>query len=49
MLIQCRTYLLISHIVLLRHQWTIPRRVASRYDGLAANYLAFFQLASIRV
>jgi transposase len=25
------------------------RRVATRYDKLAANYLAFIQLASIRV
>jgi transposase len=25
------------------------RRVATRYDKLAANYLAFFQLASIRL
>jgi transposase len=25
------------------------RRIASRYDKLAANYLAFVQLASIRV
>ena len=25
------------------------RRVATRYDGLAANYLAFVQLASIRL
>jgi transposase len=25
------------------------RRVAARYDKLAANYLAFIQLASIRI
>jgi transposase len=25
------------------------RRIATRYDGLAANYLAFVQLASIRL
>jgi hypothetical protein len=27
----------------------ITRRVATRYDKLAANYLAFIQLASIRL
>jgi transposase len=27
----------------------VPRRVATRYDRLAANYLAFVQLASIRL
>jgi transposase len=27
----------------------IKRRVATRYDKLAANYLAFVQLASIRL
>jgi transposase len=31
--------------------WIDPfgRRVATRYDKLAANYLAFVQLASIRL
>jgi hypothetical protein len=29
--------------------WQPQRRVATRYDKLAANYLAFIKLASIRI
>jgi transposase len=44
-------YLYRSHILVERFFNKIKqcRRVATRYDKLAANYLAFVQLASIRV
>jgi transposase len=34
---------------LLRNKIKQCRRVATRYDKLAANYLAFIKLASIRI